>query len=239
MNRSELMESVGAVIPNIQWGWSGVNHDEKFVLFGAFTERIVDGKAMILSDDWIINPETGNRTKGYKPSREHLRLVQEEGYRLKYFKMENTNIGERPAKIGRIYPEIYDAVLQKIGRGWFAVDYVVGGYIPEEVDPTKSYKEGTVKSVTVNAYERNREARQACLDHYGYDCQACDFNFESVYGDIGKEFIHVHHVVPLAETQGVEYELDPINDLIPVCPNCHAIIHKAKLQVPEMKELLQ
>ena len=53
----------------------------------------------------------------------------------------------------------------------------------------------------------------------------CGFNFEDVYGDIGKEFIHVHHVKPLSEI-GAKYEIDPIQDLCPICPNCHAMIHR-------------
>jgi len=45
------------------------------------------------------------------------------------------------------------------------------------------------------------------------------------YGDVGLEFIHVHHLRQLSEVGG-EYEIDPITDLRPVCPNCHAIIHR-------------
>ncbi|HEX8614810.1 MAG TPA: winged helix-turn-helix domain-containing protein [Telluria sp.] len=90
---------------------------------------------------------------------------------------------------------------------------------------TSSIFEGAKYAVTVNAYERSMEARQACLDHYGYDCVICGFNFESVFGERGKNFIHVHHVVPLSII-GSSYKVDPITDLRPVCPNCHAIIHR-------------
>ena len=75
--------------------------------------------------------------------------------------------------------------------------------------------------------------------HYGYKCSVCDFDFEAVYGAIGEKYIHVHHVVPLAEIRK-EYVLDPIKDLIPVCANCHAIIHRSRpaLTVEQLKQHL-
>jgi 5-methylcytosine-specific restriction protein A len=63
------------------------------------------------------------------------------------------------------------------------------------------------------------------LKHHGFNCVVCGFNFQSRYGEIGKEFIHVHHLKPLALTDGA-YELDPVADLRPVCPNCHAMLHR-------------
>lgn len=85
--------------------------------------------------------------------------------------------------------------------------------------------EGAKKAVVVNAYERSGTARQACIDHYGYTCSACLTNLESVYGERGKNFIHVHHIVPIASI-GETYEIDPVRDLRPICPNCHAVIHR-------------
>jgi 5-methylcytosine-specific restriction protein A len=52
----------------------------------------------------------------------------------------------------------------------------------------------------------------------------CGLNFGAVYGSLAEGFIHVHHVKPLSEISA-EYEVDPIADLRPVCPNCHAVIH--------------
>ncbi|KHF09880.1 restriction endonuclease [Vibrio parahaemolyticus] len=85
--------------------------------------------------------------------------------------------------------------------------------------------EGSTKQVTVNAYERNSAARQKCLDFHGYNCKVCDFDFAEVYGEIGKGFIHVHHIVQIANIKR-EYELDPVKDLVPLCPNCHAMVHR-------------
>ena len=76
----------------------------------------------------------------------------------------------------------------------------------------------------MNAYERNAKARDACIAHHGYACSVCGFNFEQRYGAAGRNIIHVHHLVPLSEIGG-EYVLDPVKDMLPVCPNCHAVIH--------------
>jgi len=84
--------------------------------------------------------------------------------------------------------------------------------------------EGAKKIVEVNAYERNPVARAKCIEYHGCCCKICGIDFEKAYGDFAKGFIHVHHIKPIHEI-GEEYEVDPINDLIPVCPNCHAMLH--------------
>lgn len=85
--------------------------------------------------------------------------------------------------------------------------------------------EGAKRTITVNSYERNPEARKQCLDYYGHQCSVCGFEFEKIYGDIGKEFIHVHHLKEIASIKET-YQINPITDLRPVCPNCHAMLHR-------------
>ena len=91
---------------------------------------------------------------------------------------------------------------------------------PDEISKNEETKilEGSKKQVLVNVYERDTKARQVCLNKHGYICKICNFDFEKKYGLIGKEFIHVHHLIPLSEIKE-EYEVNPIEDLIPVCPN--------------------
>lgn len=97
--------------------------------------------------------------------------------------------------------------------------------MPGELPFSNQYLEGSVKKVLVNYFERNPMARQECLDYYGLSCIVCGFNFEEAFGSIGKGFIHVHHIKPLSKIKK-GYIVDPIKDLIPICPNCHSMIHK-------------
>lgn len=108
---------------------------------------------------------------------------------------------------------------------------------PQEESPT--YQEGSRHSVTATAIERNPAARAACLTHYGYDCQACGFNFASTYGEHGKHYIHVHHRVELASSDGPVYT-NPEKDLVPLCPNCHAMVHRGKetMSIEALRQLL-
>jgi 5-methylcytosine-specific restriction protein A len=111
---------------------------------------------------------------------------------------------------------------------------------PDEVDSNQKYSEGKTKQVTVNSYERNQLARQECIEHYGLNCQVCEFNFQEKFGELGHNFIHVHHIIDIS-TIGKEYSVNPKTDLIPVCPNCHAMLHKQKpaYSISELKSILR
>ncbi|WP_342304404.1 HNH endonuclease [Methanolobus sp. ZRKC5] len=98
--------------------------------------------------------------------------------------------------------------------------------------------EGSKTTISVNVYERNPKARKACIDHYGTKCHICGFDFEKVYGLIGDGFIEVHHKVPVSEI-GESYQVNPIEDLIPVCSNCHSMLHRKKDRTMEVNELKQ
>ncbi len=111
--------------------------------------------------------------------------------------------------------------------------------LPEEIAEPSTVVEGAKRTVTVNAYERDRSARERCLAHWGVVCVACGFDFERRYGALGAGFIHVHHLKPLAEI-GEQYHLDPVADLRPVCPNCHAMLHRNEqvLSIQQLQEIL-
>lgn len=108
---------------------------------------------------------------------------------------------------------------------------------PDEIDDSVFVDEGAKKTVFVNKYERNSSARIDCIEKYGAKCYICGFDFGEKYGKgfIGK--IHVHHIVPISSI-GHNYRLNPKTDLIPICPNCHFVIHlKGKNEVYTVEEL--
>lgn len=111
--------------------------------------------------------------------------------------------------------------------------------LAEELTEEKFY-EGSIHEVLVNSYERNGKAKRLCLEHHGRICKACAFDFGKRYGPEADGIIHVHHLKPMSEIEE-EYEVDPITDLIPVCPNCHAVIHSRKpaYSIHEVQTMIQ
>ena len=97
--------------------------------------------------------------------------------------------------------------------------------------------EGAIKNISTDKYERNKEARQKCIEYHGTKCKICGFDFGKVYGDKLEGKIEVHHKKPLSEIKE-EYVVDPINDLIPVCPNCHMVLHSEKDGVYTPEEVI-
>lgn len=113
-------------------------------------------------------------------------------------------------------------------------------FAPAENDVQRDFIEGAATQVTQTRYERNPFAREKCLDKYGYKCWVCGFDFAAYYGPIGKDFIHVHHLTPIASVK-MAYSVDPIEDLRPVCPNCHAMIHRRvpAFTIEELKAIIK
>lgn len=113
-------------------------------------------------------------------------------------------------------------------------------FILSEDEILRTYTEGNPKQIIITRYERNIYAKNVCLAHYGYSCAVCSFDFEKTFGEIGKNFIHVHHLNPIS-TIGKKTLINPISDLRPVCPNCHSMIHKRKIpfSIEEMKEIIK
>lgn len=95
---------------------------------------------------------------------------------------------------------------------------------PDTVSEKQEIYEGAKKRIMVNTYERSKLARDLCIEEYGSRCSVCDVDFGEIYGEIGKGFIHVHHLTDISSIDE-EYKVNPIEDLRPVCPNCHAMLH--------------
>nr|WP_321238759.1 HNH endonuclease [uncultured Tolumonas sp.] len=123
-------------------------------------------------------------------------------------------------------------VVKSLKFDWsaFITPKLTNQIFPEEIKNT--YTEGSSVEVIVNRYERSAKARKECIEHWGAQCQVCLISFSETYGsDIGDNFIHVHHLTPLKEISEA-YEVNPTVDLVPLCPNCHAMVHRTE---PPMK----
>lgn len=99
--------------------------------------------------------------------------------------------------------------------------------------------EGLAHSVISTHYERNPIYRTICISNKGYKCDACGFDFKHTYGNLGSEYIHVHHTTPVSQMSGGMI-INPVKDLVPVCPNCHAMLHRKNppLTIEELREVL-
>lgn len=118
-------------------------------------------------------------------------------------------------------------VAAALERLWAERTGVSGGsWIGEENLGVVVHMEGGKSQVVVNRFERDPAARAACIAHFGCKCAVCEVDLEAVYGPAAAGFIHVHHIKPLATTG--KTRIDPRRDLRPVCPNCHAIIHRGE-----------
>lgn len=119
---------------------------------------------------------------------------------------------------------------ETVSNDVYDVDY------PEDDD---TLYEGALIKVMANKYERNQKARRECVERKGYKCLVCGCDFEATYGKIGKGFIHVHHLTPISSI-GKEYKLNVETDLVPVCPNCHYMLHRKNppYTIEELKNML-
>ncbi len=93
----------------------------------------------------------------------------------------------------------------------------------EEVEDLSGFPEGAKTKITVNRYERDRRNRKAAIDFHGSACLACNVRMAERYGEIADNFIQIHHTKSLSTSD--EYTPNVETDLIPLCPNCHAVVH--------------
>ncbi|MBK5009788.1 HNH endonuclease [Pseudomonas sp. S60] len=105
----------------------------------------------------------------------------------------------------------------------------------------ESFVEGSKTTYFSTRYERRKDLRIKAIAFHGLDCKACGFDFEQAYGEHGKGFVHVHHVVPISKLGG-EQVVNPETDLVTLCANCHAMVHRARdvtLSIAELKKLIR
>lgn len=113
------------------------------------------------------------------------------------------------------------------------------GEDPGTDEEERQMVEGRLTEAKILRRQRNRAARQKCLEDSGYTCYVCGFNFEKAYGEIGKNFLEVHHTKPLA-TYDDEHPI-PQSELCALCSNCHSMVHRKRevMDVDELKRLFE
>jgi hypothetical protein len=137
-----------------------------------------------------------------------------------------------------LVPRIYEFLASKPRESKSAGEKPV--YTLPSEDGICAREEGGKISVFVNRYERDPKNRSSCIKIYGAKCRVCGFDFSKKYGEIGDGFIHVHHLTPLSES-GRKHKINPKDDLRPVCPNCHEMLHKKMppFTIEELRELIE
>ena len=133
-----------------------------------------------------------------------------------------------PPKLTRIKPAWSD-VKAKVAAACLALVLVLLPLEEDESSNTPLFEaglpEGACSTVVVNRYERNPVNRAACIAAHGSKCKVCGFDFGAVYGPMAHGYIEVHHRVPVSKMRS-SYRIDPVIDLIPLCANCHAAVHR-------------
>ena len=153
--------------------------------------------------------------------------------------------GRKPAAmVNKFHSKLMEFTFEELCE---IVDYILSQskildltiYPDDLTDDSREYKEGTKKKVAINIYERNHSARAKCLIHYGSKCVICDFDASEIYGYEFTGAIHVHHINMISK-HGSKHSVNPIEDLRPVCPNCHMILHAKKdgYTIEEVKTMI-
>jgi 5-methylcytosine-specific restriction endonuclease McrA len=104
-------------------------------------------------------------------------------------------------------------------------------------DSVATSKEGRTKFRISRTRERDPRLRKKAIEIHGLNCKACDFNFGEVYGEWGEGFIEIHHSTPISDYSDEGSETNPTEDLIPLCSNCHRMVHRKRDKLLSLEEL--
>lgn len=117
-------------------------------------------------------------------------------------------------------------------------------------DENTVIEEGSVKTVSAKRKQRSKKLREAAIAKYTeadgtIKCAVCGFDFRKTYGKLGEGYIAIHHEVPIFQmpSEGTTTFINKaIQNVKPVCPNCHSMIHRNKnkmLSIQELKDIIE
>lgn len=166
-----------------------------------------------------------------------LRLIEQ----ISNSQMKLVNLLEKGLKSAPQGPvKIKSEILKEYIEKYFTDNYQ-SDFFPEIIKEGETEYEGAKRTVIVNKYERSSKARENAVKHHGLNCKVCNLNFKNRYGDIGDDFIHIDHIIPINEI-GKTYKVDYKRDLIPVCPNCHSMLHRKlngkPITIEDLKQMI-
>ncbi|MEA2099621.1 MAG: HNH endonuclease [Campylobacterota bacterium] len=124
---------------------------------------------------------------------------------------------------------------------------------PQEIeifDENLLIYEGMENITSSKKYKRSKLLRDKAIKHFTDEngrikCKVCDFDFEEFYGEHGKAYIEIHHQKPVFQFDGDDMKqtiTQALKNLIPVCANCHRMIHRSRensLSCDDMKKIVK
>ncbi|MCF6213353.1 MAG: HNH endonuclease [Flavobacteriaceae bacterium] len=208
--------------------------------------KMIQYKCLVKKTD-LNSSEIRNDKEYWKDIDEYLKSIEGKFMRLKLIeqvsndKMRLNALKENGLKSAPQGPiKIKNNELLNYIETYFTDNYQTD-YFPDLISEEGEEYEGTKKTISVNKYERSSKARENAIEFHGLNCKVCGINFVNKYGKIGEDFIHIHHLIPIHEI-GINYKIDYKTDLIPVCPNCHAMLHRkingAEPTIDELKKMI-
>lgn len=145
--------------------------------------------------------------------------------------------------VRKIDSNVYKKILSNVSFSEImepSVNYEVDEQLNDTDNSLESTTEGKSTTRYITTYERNPKLRKQAIAIHGDSCIACRFNFGEAYGEYAEGFIHIHHIVPVSEYEAPK-SIDPEQDLVPLCANCHSVVHRRKketLTIEQLKKLL-
>ena len=195
-------------------------------LFEGLSHRKIDKEILKLDDKY---------SRGYQSMGilHHLGLNKEFKGIFKECSIENA-ILQLKSKHDKRYNNLI-SILEDIKIKQIDINDIENDIISETSQEYRIETEGKQVKVYTTKYERNPKLRKAAIQIHGTKCMACGFDFGDKYGNIGRNYIEVHHIVPLSKSK--ETDINPEKDLIVLCSNCHRIVHRKRNYVLSLEEL--
>lgn len=99
------------------------------------------------------------------------------------------------------------------------------------------FDEGFKKTIVKEITTRSKKVVLEAKSKHGTICAVCEFDFGKKYGPHGLGFIEMHHLNPIKNGE----RKTTVNDLRPVCANCHRMLHKGDrlLSLEELTQIIK